>query len=1418
MQLRISLVDGPRIQTVSIRASPGTLWSEVAAALPCRLPGGDLVVEYAGASVPLTPHLLVGSPPLIHGATIRPATPGGQLERRAPVRIRVTAGPDVSGSYPVRPGGRLTVGRGPFCDIVVDDPGLSRHHLTVSTTRHGVLVEDASSTNGTSLGGVLLQSPTVWTPGVPLRAGATCLELSPELATMRRGRPDGAGRVVVAPRTRDPEPLEAVSLTTPELTLPTAPTAPAALGWLLPLAVSVLLAVVLSMPTLMLFGLMAPAMSLGGYVGDRRRYRRECTAARAAHQRSLADLSASADQALRAEARVRQERVPDLAQLLEQAHSTGDLVWSRRATPLVCRLGLGLNTTAVTLDGSAQQADHLPLEVDLDGGLVLVGTARVTRALARSVLVQLAVLHAPSELSIELMHPEPSRRTPGHDAAAISASTTGPETSWDWLAWLPHADAPGLGTPRASVSVLDLTSPHPGVSSQPQRPNRLVAVAGGPTSEKPPGSAADQPSDVPCSIPIILCRTVAEAPDAATVVTVTQDRLEISSGRHQLSARPDLLSLPRAVRAARALAGHTTGGAEGESSGLPDQVDLGSIVPVPIDSATLERTWRANPRTTSFLLGMGPTGEIWLDLARDGPHALVAGTTGSGKSELLRTLVTSLALGNRPDELVMVLVDYKGGSAFAEASALPHVVGLITDLDPHLADRALTSLTAELKRRERILAEAGAPDLPAYQALGSEQRLARLVLVIDEFRALAEELPDFLDGLVRIAALGRSLGVHLVLATQRPGGVVSADVRANVNLRIALRVRDGSDSYDVIDSPAAADLPEGIPGRALIRTGASPARLVQVASASSAHRAGGVGAGLRLSVMCVSDVWAPDLHENAGQSGSQSVSQSVSQVVSQVGSQVTDQETTLSCAAGATVRATQLIGAVPPPSPWLPGLPALVTLGELSSGHDDGTQIEVPLMLTDLPAQQRQPVHCWRPLTDGHLGVAGATRSGRSTVARTVLAALLARDSADTHVYAFDLAGALGPLDQSVQVGAVLGARDVVRGRRVIDHLGTLVAHRQQALAAHGLTSLQEQHSTGDDPWPLVLLVIDGWPRFAELYGETDRGRPLEQILQVLREGQAVGVVAVVTGDRSLLVGRIAPLLPEMWALRLSDNSDLLMAGLTRSQVPATMPPGRAVRLRDGVVGQVAVVGADADGAAQVAALTSRLGNGPSTGPPRPTAFRPLPRTVPLDEITGASAGVLLLGVGGDAAEPVGLPLPPSGSMLGVVGPPGSGRTTTLRTLEAAAGTLGWSVVQVSPDHLRDPSTLRSALHQSSDPTHTSSAPTGAHSVLVTVDGIDRFAQTTVEDTLLSWLEEPAPTEGCSGRLLVMTGGPEDFGGFRGLGARVQRERTGIVLQPSAPTDGAALGATVPTGDEPLPGRGVLVVRGVCTALQVAHV
>ncbi|WP_255500393.1 FtsK/SpoIIIE domain-containing protein, partial [Actinotalea sp. JY-7885] len=276
---------------------------------------------------------------------------------------------------------------------------------------------------------------------------------------------------------------------------------------------------------------------------------------------------------------------------------------------------------------------------------------------------------------------------------------------------------------------------------------------------------------------------------------------------------------------------------EGAAAGVPDLVALADLCGSP-SPAGVAATWRgvaaASPlRSLTAPLGVDAAGAFDVDLLAHGPHALVAGTTGSGKSELLQAWVLGLALRYPPTHLAMVLVDFKAGAALVACAGLPHVVGMVTDLDAGTAARALSGLRSEMRRRKAAFASAGVADLEDLRARGAAP--PRLLVVVDEFRALADDLPDFVPGLVDLAAQGRSLGLHLVLATQRPAGAVTAQMRANLALRLCLRVTDAADSQDVVEVPDAAAIAVGTPGRALVRRAGA---VVPVQTAWAAHPAG----------------------------------------------------------------------------------------------------------------------------------------------------------------------------------------------------------------------------------------------------------------------------------------------------------------------------------------------------------------------------------------------------------------------------------------------------------------------------------------------------------------------------------------------------------------------------------------------------
>ena len=377
-------------------------------------------------------------------------------------------------------------------------------------------------------------------------------------------------------------------------------------------------------------------------------------------------------------------------------------------------------------------------------------------------------------------------------------------------------------------------------------------------------------------------------------------------------------------------------------------------------------------------------GVVDIDLVRDGPHALLAGTTGAGKSELLRSLVAGLAVGSSPDHVTFVLIDYKGGSTFDACADLPHVVGVVTDLDEHLANRALRSLHAELRRREQLLRRVGAADLAAYRRTAAHDVLPRLVVVIDEFATLVSEQPDFLHALVGIAQRGRSLGVHLILATQRPSGVISDDIRANTNLRLALRLHDTADALDVVGDQSPAAIPRGLAGRAVMRLGPGEVLTFQTARCT-----------------------AP----------------------------VDDGGTELDAVVAAVRGAAALIGVGAPASPWLPPLPTQLSPDRAAIGR--GT-----VGLVDDPDAQRTLPLRWNH-ADGHLLVVGAAGSG-VTSALVLLGTAAVSARSRCHLYVIDGRGdpALSVLERSPWCAGVVRLHERERLIRLITRLADEVECR----------------------------------------------------------------------------------------------------------------------------------------------------------------------------------------------------------------------------------------------------------------------------------------------------------------------------------------------------------------------------------------
>ncbi|MFJ3233687.1 FtsK/SpoIIIE domain-containing protein [Streptomyces sp. NPDC086787] len=1219
--------------------------------------------------------------------------------------------------------------------------------------------------------------------------------------------------------------------TKPEMrfTLPSPPSPPAKrplpyIAAIVPLVLAGAGVLVFGRIYMLLFGLLSPVAIVGNYLVNRRSGRETHATSLAKYEEKKARIEADAEAAVIAERTARRTGFPDPATVLLTAVGPRRRLWERRATDsdfLELRVGTDDQPSGVvvqdpTLDEHRRQvspdAFDVPVTVSLREHKVLgiAGRRPAVLAAARWAVAQAAVLHSPKDLLIHV----------------LTTGDTG-EEAWAWTRWLPHlrqrtGDTPasiGTDTETSARRVAELTaliSARAGATGERRaadRPDVLVVLDGARRLRSLPG-VVQILRDGPAVGVHALCLDAEERflseECQAVVVEEPGGTLRVGRSRSNTRAgvRADGVSVDWCRSVARALGPlRDSSAVEEEGSVLPSSARLLDVLALdPPTAQEVAGRWKAGGRSTSAVVGASLDGPFALDLRRDGPHGLIAGTTGSGKSELLQTLVASLAVANRPDAMTFVLVDYKGGSAFKDCVSLPHTVGMVTDLDAHLVERALTSLSAELKRREHLLADAGAKDIDDYVELLRREpgrpSMPRLLIVIDEFASMVRDLPDFVKGLVNIAQRGRSLGIHLILATQRPGGVVSPEIRANTNLRIALRVTDASESQDVLTSPEAAHISKNTPGRAFVRLGQTSLVPFQ------AGRVGGRRPGV--SANAVQAPWVVPLGSNqlgrplparphASHRRPEADATDLADLVEAIRGAATD------------------LNVPPQHSPWLPPLPTTLVTAELPSvaGSAAASSTAYDLApvtygLVDLPAEQRQVPVVLDLATLGHLHVVGSPRAGRSQTLRTIAGVLArAHSSADVHLYGIDCGnGALLALEPLPHTGAVVQRTQPDRLARLLGRLTAEVARRQELLASRGAADLPELRRTlPDEERPAhIVVLLDRWEVFDKTLADYDSGALLNSVLALLREGASVGVHVVLAGDRTLFSTRVSSSTEDKLVLRMNDKAEYSMIGISQRAVPDDIPSGRALRAVDKAEVQIALLDRDPAGQAQAAALQAIGAERTGLDAEVPRARRPFRIDTLPDRLTPEQAAAYLpaerpgemwamVGVGGDelTAQGADLSLIPS---FVVGGPQRSGRSTVLLTMALSLLSAGTSLIVAAPRRsplralagrpgvlavYEGPDVPRAELEQM--------LAEAAHPVVVMVDDADLLQQTTAEPVF----SQICRVGGEYRRGLVLAGQTERLAsGFSGWFTEARRGRQGVLLSPQSVGDGELIGGRIP--------------------------
>ncbi|MDJ0466908.1 type VII secretion protein EccCa [Streptomyces sp. H27-C3] len=925
------------------------------------------------------------------------------------------------------------------------------------------------------------------------------------------------------------------------------------------------------------------------------------------------------------------------------------------ATPLVAPETAPVDELEPLTAGAMQQflsahgtLDGLPMAVSLRAfyHLTISGDAQSVRSTARAMVGSLTSLHSPEDL--------------------VVAIATGPDAAphWEWAKWLPHVQAQGGGDGAGSQRLIT-------TDAQDLEGMLAARLEGRPRFQSGGHPLLEQPHIVVVldgrSVPAMSALAAAEGLQGVTIIEVVPgevngargglsvvvhpDSLQLESGHgHVYDGAPDQLSREAAEALARQLAPLrvATGGDDDEpllaNLEFTDLLNLGDAA-----SVDVTRTWR--PRSQAERLrvpiGVGEDGApVMLDLKEAaqegmGPHGLCVGATGSGKSELLRTLVLGLAVTHSSETLNFVLADFKGGATFAGMSQMPHVAAVLTNLadDLTLVDRMGDSIRGELNRRQEMLRDAGnyanIHDYEKARAAGAPlQPIPSLVLVIDEFSELLTAMPDFIEMFVQIGRIGRSLGVHLLLASQRLEEGRLRGLETYLSYRIGLRTFSAAESRAALGVPDAYTLPN-VPGSGFLKFGTDEMVRFKAAYVSGVYRANpqqGAAPGGPLPVdrrpMPFTAAPVPIRYVAPDARGLVPDARTVDDDA--LADTVLDVIVRRLEGRGAEAHQVWLppLDSPPPLDELLPGLAAVEGRGLTQPGFEGAGRLVVPLGLVDKPFEQRRDT-LYRDFSGaaGHMQIVGGPQSGKSTLLRTLISSFaLTHTPQEVQFYALDFGGGgMMSIAGLPHVGGVASRLDPERVRRTVSEVYGILSRREEYFRSAGIDSIatfRRLRARGDismteQPWGDVFLVIDGWGNFRTDY------EGLEQlVLDIAARGLGYGIHVVLTASRSMEVrANLKDHLMNRLELRLGDTMDSELDRKFAANVPAGVP-GRGLTPEKlhfmAAVPRIDGISSDSDLSEATTAMTQEAARH-WTAPGAP-AVRLLPRELPVSELPAGHA------------------------------------------------------------------------------------------------------------------------------------------------------------------------------------------------------
>lgn len=538
----------------------------------------------------------------------------------------------------------------------------------------------------------------------------------------------------------------------------------------------------------------------------------------------------------------------------------------------------------------------------------------------------------------------------------------------------------------------------------------------------------------------------------------------------------------------------------GMSNSIPDMVSFLELFQVQdTTSLRIHKRWLTNEASKSLAVPIGLKGkddQVLLNLHEKahGPHGLLAGTTGSGKSEFLQTYILSLAVNFHPHEVAFLLIDYKGGGMAHPFKNMPHLLGTITNIEgsQNFSKRALESIKSELRRRQRLFDTYGVNHInnyaAHYKAKVAKEPLPHLFIISDEFAELKNEEPEFIRELVSAARIGRSLGVHLFLATQKPGGIIDDQIWSNARFKVALKVQDENDSKEILKNPDAAKLTKT--GRGYLQVGNNEVyELFQSAWSGAPYTKDTFGTEDAIAI--VTDLGLQPLSEVTTEDSSMYGKKTEIEVVVE---EIVQQQ--------ASLNISKL------PSPWLPPLPKRLTFNETT----ENTERKFSIAFIDEPEQQRQRVYYYEAIEDSNIGIFGSSGYGKSTTLLTLLLQFAEANSPETfQYYLFDFGnGALLPLQQLPHTGDYFRSDDQRKIEKFMNYITKEMDRRKQLFREQQISNIQLYNTISEAPLPLQFIVLDNFDLVKEeLQGMENR------FIQIARDGQSLGIYTILAATRA---------------------------------------------------------------------------------------------------------------------------------------------------------------------------------------------------------------------------------------------------------------------------------------------------------------